>query len=498
MTIEAHTRPGAASRRHRPQPRRQGWKLSAACAATLVALVGCGHTVDGQGHSALFDPGTVGGLPVADGPSGIRPDSPQPTGNVHYGDGSQADNVAVLSVNDVEDFWKTHYSSPLKGSFEPIRNLASYDSTVHGPILCGQDQYGDPNAFFCPRADLMAWDRGQLVPTGIKYFGEPSIAAMVAHEYGHAVQYMANIVDRSTPVIVREQQADCFAGTYIRWVAEGSSKRFSLNTSDGLNKVLAGIITIRDPILTQDDEEMIEEGHGTALDRISAFQTGFVDGIPACAKIDMDSIEANRGDLPMLLESRDSDNGDISLDQHIVTSLIDTLNQTFHPTQPPSVSFAAGAPPCSDAKTTSPASYCPATNTITVDLAGLQSLGRPADTKDHVLVQGDNTATSVLTSRYMLALQKERGVKIDTPAAGLRTACLTGTAQRKMAEPSAADAPIRLTAGDLDEAVAGLLNNGLAASDVNGNTAAAGFARIMAFRSGLIKPDADRCFARFP
>jgi hypothetical protein len=212
----------------------------------------------------------------------------------------------------------------------------------------------------------------------------------------------------------------------------------------------------------------------------------------------MDSVEANRGDLPMMLKDNDSDNGDISVDQRIVTSLIDTLNQIFHPKQPPSVSFQAGAPPCADAKTTSPASYCPATNTITVDLAGLQALGRPADTKDHVLVQGDNTAMSVLTSRYMLALQHERGTKIDTAAAALRTACLTGVAQRKMAEPSRQDAPLRLTAGDLDEAVAGLLNNGLAASDVNGNTVAAGFTRIMAFRSGLLNPDTDRCFTRFP
>ena len=83
------------------------------------------------------------------------------------------------------------------------------------------DPYREPNAFFCPKADLMAWDRGVLVPTGDKFFGQTSIAALIAHEYGHAVQNMADLVDRSTPTIVREQQADCFAGNYIRWVAEG-------------------------------------------------------------------------------------------------------------------------------------------------------------------------------------------------------------------------------------------------------------------------------------
>ena len=57
---------------------------------------------------------------------------------------------------------------------------------------------------------------------------------------------------------------------------------------------------------------------------------------------------------------------------------------------------------------------------------------------------------------------------------------------------------IVMTAGDFDEAVAGLLNNGMASSGVDGNTVAAGFTRIMAFRSGVITPSVDGCFARFP
>lgn len=68
----------------------------------------------------------------------------------------------------------------------------------------------------------MAWDRGVLLPIGSKYFGDVAVAEVIGHEYGHAVQRMAGLTDRSTPTLVAEQQADCFAGTYIRWVAEGS------------------------------------------------------------------------------------------------------------------------------------------------------------------------------------------------------------------------------------------------------------------------------------
>ena len=148
------------------------------------------------------------------------------------------------------------------------------------------------------------------------------------------------------------------------------------------------------------------------------------------------------------------------------------------------MSITAPAQPCPDAKPTLGASYCPATNTITADLAALQKLGAVGDIKQGVLVQGDNTAISVIVSRYVLALQHERSVSLDDAAASLRTACLTGLAQRHMVDvppPS-----LTLVAGDMDEAVAGLLNNGLAASDVNGNTVPAGFSRVMAFRSGLL------------
>jgi len=45
--------------------------------------------------------------------------------------------------------------------------------------------------------------------------------------------------------------------------------------------------------------------------------------------------------------------------------------------------------------------------------------------------------------------------------------------------------------------VSGILTNGLAASDVNGESVPSGFSRIDAFRAGVLG-DEDRCFKRFP
>jgi hypothetical protein len=178
--------------------------------------------------------------------------------------------------------------------------------------------------------------------------------------------------------------------------------------------------------------------------------------------------------------------------QDLVTSLVEVLGQVYRPTAPPKLSF--DAPQCSDAKPSPPASYCPDSNTIFVDVAALAEMGKPADRQDYTLLQGDNSALSVVTSRYALAVQHDRGEPLDSAAAALRTACLTGFAQSAMSQDKGL--ALALTAGDLDEAVAGLLTNGLVASNVDGETVPAGFTRIVAFRSGL-GGDEDLCYKRF-
>ncbi|MBL3753119.1 peptidase, partial [Mycobacteroides abscessus subsp. massiliense] len=61
---------------------------------------------------------------------------------------------------------------------------------------------------YCIPSDLIAWDRGVLVPIAIKYFGEMGVVGVLAHEYGHALQYMSGLADKDTDVLVKEQQAD--------------------------------------------------------------------------------------------------------------------------------------------------------------------------------------------------------------------------------------------------------------------------------------------------
>lgn len=492
--------------------KRPGGRLGAFAAGLLAAAVigtvgvlaftYAAKVMPGEAVSMLYDPNSVGGLPVTDGPSGLRDSAPIPTGTVQDSDGGEMDQLALAAVNDVEHFWEQAYPGALHGAFRPIRNFVSYDSTnPQTPELCGSSPASNPNAFYCHRDRLIAWDRGQLLPAGQKYFGQMSAAALIAHEYGHAIQRMASLVNRRTPVLVFEQQADCFAGMYIRWVAEGHSPRMTISTGEGLNRVLAAAIAIRDPLITPDTAELLEEGHGTALDRITAFQMGFNTGVTACTAINIDEIDRRRGDLPIALTQEpdgDPQTANAPINEQSVGTLIELLNQIYAPTNPPKVVYKPE--PCDDAASSqAPANYCPATNTISLDLAALTELGTPADESSRVLIQGDNTALSIVTSRYMLALQHDKGLTLTGSTAAMRTACMTGVANRDMSDPIRLPSgqSLQLTAGDLDEAVAGLLTNGWVASGNDDESVPAGFTRIMAFRSGL-STNTEQCYQQFP
>jgi predicted metalloprotease len=475
----------------------------ALCTAVLAAA--CATTVKGTAVSVFDDPFNVAGMPAVDGPTGLRPGAKDPTRQVEDGDGGEIDALAASSVSDIEDFWETVYPETFDEDFTPVKDLISWDAADFArQEFCGQDTAGVANAGYCFGDHTIGWDRGELLPDLKDNFGEIAVTNVLAHEYGHAIQHQAGLKKRGSSKLVAEQQADCFAGSYMRWVAEGNSDRFTLSTGDGLNSLLAAVISFRDPLLSP-DEAIFDPGanvHGSAFERVSAFQFGFTDGAASCAAIDDKEIEQRRGDLPVELQQGQS--GDWPVSEESVKAVFDALGTLFSPANPPRLSLDADdAQRCQDARPSPPVSYCPATNTIAVDMAELERIGTPSgqeDTDKRGIVSGDNTAYSILVSRYMLALQHERGgLSLDTAEAGLRTACLTGVATTEMTkEVTTSDGnTVALSAGDLDEAVSGLLTNGLVAGDVNGETVPSGFSRMDAFRTGVLG-DEDRCFKRFP
>ena len=473
-------------------------RLLSAAVGGAALLAGCGTAISGNPVSVHSDPFKVAGLEAVDGPTGLRPNAKAQTREVTDTDGGQIDELAGQSISYLEEFWLFAYPDTFDAELVPVQAVISWDSDAPDGMFCGETTEGLVNAAFCETDDTIGWDSTVLMPALRQANGDMAITMVMAHEYGHAIQKMATLNPPGVPSLVAEQQADCLAGVYLRWVAEGKSPRFTLNTGDGLNKILAAMISFRDPVLSQ-NEYIGGDEHGSAFERVSAFQFGFTDGASACAAINLPEIKQRRGDLPVELPSDQS--GELPVTEASVASLVEALNILFTSKSPPQLTFdAASAATCPDARPSPPVSFCPATNTIAVDLPGLQAIGAPIEGFDGAGLQGDNTAYSALVSRYMMALQAQRGgVVLDDAEAGLRTACLTGVATTKMSTPvSTPDGnTVALTAGDIDEAVAGLLTNGLVAGDVNGESVPAGFSRIDAFRVGVLG-DAELCYKRFP
>ncbi|BCI54444.1 peptidase [Mycolicibacterium litorale] len=472
--------------------------LLVVAAALLVGA--CSTTVSGRPVSVFDDPFRVAGMVATDGPTGLRPDAEDPTREVTDTDGGDTDELAAAAISDIEEFWAQAFPETFDGAeFTPVDALVSWDSRDYDGMFCGTDTIGLVNAGYCLDDNTIGWDRGELLPALRAANGDMGVALVLAHEYGHAIEHQARLNKPGTPVLVAEQQADCFAGAYMRWVAEGSSRRFSLSTGDGLNSVLSAVVAFRDPLFSEADQLAGIDEHGSAFERVSAFQFGFTDGPGSCAAIDLREIGQRRGDLPVLLP--EDQTGELPVTADSVRAIVDAMTISFEPAQPPRLDFTPDAAEnCPDARPSPPVSYCPATNTLVVDLPELQALGAPqADVDSNGLATGDNTAYSVLMSRYLQAVQHEQGLVLDTAEAALRTACLTGVATtaltRDVTTPDGST--IALTAGDLDEAVSGILTNGLAAGDVNGDSVPSGFARIDAFRIGVLG-DEQRCLTRFP
>ncbi|GAA5067448.1 zinc metallopeptidase LpqM [Nocardia callitridis] len=463
-----------------------------------MLVTGCTSMVGGHPVSIYNDPFKVAGLPTTSGPSGPRDGVPDSTLTAVNGDGGETDTMVLNAVEDIQTYWRDEFAKEFEGEFKPVDKLISWSaksSRGEAVKFCKETTYHLVNAAYCRTDNSIGWDRSVLLPTMTETFGKMAVVMVLAHEYGHAVQTMAKLVGNKDPVIVKEQQADCFAGAFMRHVAEGKSAHFTINTSDGLNSVLAATVAIRDS--DPDDPESV---HGSAFERVTAVQSGFTDGPRACKGIDKDEIDQRRGDLPQSFET-DTGGGEFEINKGTLIELGKALGALL-PTDPsPAFDYSGAKIDCRDGVDTEPVTYCPTTNTIATDIPGLAERGSSdADPDDPlpVKVTGDYNGYVVFVSRYTLATQKNKGQSLVGAQAALRASCLSGVVTGKLAQPGrpATEGDIGLSAGDLDEAVSGLLNDGLAASDVRGQTVPSGFSRVDAFRAGVLDGE-KTCAARY-
>ncbi|MFC4127100.1 metallopeptidase [Nocardia rhizosphaerae] len=477
---------------------RFGMAVAAAAASVGLLVAGCSATTvaSDQAVPAMDNPWEVAGAASSTGPSGPRPGVPDTDKQAENGDGGAIDTLALNAIADIEEYWQTEYSKTFRGDFKPASKYLSWSARApesEAVQFCLSSTYKLINAAYCPLDHTIGWDRAVLLPLLVNKYKEMSVVMVLAHEYGHAIQAQADLLRGIfTDKLVKEQQADCLAGVFLRHVAEGNSKHFTLNTTDGLNGVLGATVAVRDR-----DPNDPDAVHGSAFERVTAVQMGYTEGAKSCKDIDEDEIEQRRGGLPVTFEEGEREE-QLPVNEETLSSLATQLGKSMPVENPPTFDYTGVTRNCASTTTTEPVSYCPGRNTIGTDLPAMAERAGEGEAGANeplsAVVTGDFDAAVVFVSRYALAVQRDRNLSLTGAAtAGLRTACLSGALTTKLSEPGSDP---RLSAGDLDEAVSGLLADGLAAADVNGEVVASGYQRLEAFRTGVLDGE-QACLTTF-
>lgn len=222
-------------------------------------------------------------------PGGQPPDSDL----LDFGDDKEPrsyDDYLVRSLEDVEAWWTVVYPELYDEPFEPLQGdiYAGYPGRddIPGCAPDNETTYDELQlfaAFYCPSGDFMAYDDGEqgVLNQLATEFGPSILGVVLAHEYGHAVQQRSGVIAQNPPTILTEQQADCFAGAWAGHVNRGEVPGLEFTDAD-IRSGLIAMITVRDPV---GFDQFEPGGHGSAFDRVGAFQVGFSEGPQRCAPL---------------------------------------------------------------------------------------------------------------------------------------------------------------------------------------------------------------------
>ena len=344
----------------------------------------------------------------------------------------RADLDAFLTdaVDDLAVYWTEEYPQVYGGRFQPLNAVFPFDPTGDQRISCGQpldSRILNSNAIYCPAEDYITWDSNFLIPNFYANFGKSSVGVVLAHEYGHAVQTRGGF---DGAPILRDLQADCFAGAWIGRSIRGEGA-VQMAPRD-LTGAVSGFLLLRDPPGAPTDGF---SAHGSAFDRVNAFQSGYDEGPERCRDFATEGVEI----VDLNIERGDVNGGNLDYPT-ARDAVIEDLNVFWS-----GITGASG----------------PQLSWNEEELAA-----RNADI-------GDFATGFTLARLHGEAVLDELGI---ADRDGSIAVCLAGVWAGDVAYTSTR--PLELTGGDLDEAIATMLDDP-EAGDVSA------FDRVASFKTGF-------------
>jgi predicted metalloprotease len=410
------------------------------------------------------------------------------------------DGIIRSAVTDVERYYSEVFPTLYQQPFAPVNGGLFPYGPDDPPPACGEPgpaAYQDvaQNAFYCPQGDFVAWDSVNLTNQLLDEFGSFTLAIVVAHELGHAIEARHGILDTGLPTFVTEQQADCFAGAYTADVADGNSDTFNISLGD-LDNALGGFLQIRDPVGT--DTVSDTSAHGSAFQRINAFEDGLNGGPNTCAGYE----QAAFNFVPEVFDPGSLDAAESgNLPYDVLEPLVIANLEGFWSAAFPLIGNAGWVPATINAFDPEHGVECGDQSEQGDDAIGLAFYCSDNDTLnwDDVALMptvhqkiGDLAAAVIIANEYSARAQDFAGLEINTLDASLQGDCFTGvwvatTKTDEINDTLPEDAQLGLSPGDLDEAVAAFIQFGDNASDVESGAASSGtpFQHLDAFRQGF-------------
>jgi predicted metalloprotease len=435
---------------------------------------------------------TIDSNPTAQEVIGICLNGPTTETTVAGGDFTPITSVEEIenaTAVDLVEFWSEEMPAQWGIDYQPLAGIGPYYVSQGDRPRCGgpmQRQEYEQNAFYCGADDTIQWDAEGLMAPLFQQFGDFTVALVLAHEWGHAIQNRYGFDSANQPTIVSELQADCFAGAWTGRVADDQSDVLRLEPGD-LEEAMAGFLLIGDGLGTAPGGP---DAHGGSFDRLNAFFDGFTEGVPRCATYETDPpavvfIGLTAGDDP-------SHGGDLPLADvaPTITAALDTywnivFPDTFGtpwtpvsqliPYRPSTGSLpACGGFTADRSFYEGNAFYCPPDDFIAWDDEGLMP-GLYTEI-------GDFAVGLVLATQYGQAVQARAGLPTEGVDAQLQADCFSGTWTAAL---TFSDNPMQLylSAGDLEEGIAGFLS--LSATPGEEGNGAPAFDRYQSFKDGF-------------
>jgi predicted metalloprotease len=183
-------------------------------------------------------------------------------------------DLVGVAGQDIDQFWQKEFAgSPV--SYISPNAVSAYSDAQPLETACGETI--PDNAFYCPLDNSIYYDVGLLQKIlRAKSFGDFAVVTVIAHEWGHLVQADLHITHGDVFNIELELQADCFAGAYGRYLAQGNSQ-LSLDQGDleEGTKVLYALGDTQTPWFDP-------QAHGTPQQRRDAYLLGLNKGTTGC------------------------------------------------------------------------------------------------------------------------------------------------------------------------------------------------------------------------